>query len=273
MEELQKKLRSGVSEIITGDGPGVPGDVTLYQLSKHPQREMLFALTGKCCYYLNGRFFNLTPGMLVLIDKWCPHPLGYTRYDHDMLHLWAHLSEKSLTISFVRVWSNGNYRGEGRIFSMPFNVRALLLERWNRLTERRNPDSSTVRSLMLAPLNLMLDEVALQLQSPEQIPENATRTMLESVKNYIRMHNGRDCSLDALARFTGYSKYHIAHRFREFEGTGPGTFIREIRLEYTRLALERGLKKKEIADELGFSSASNLIRWLAKEQRASRNSK
>ena len=91
-------------------------------------------------------------------------------------------------------------------------------------------------------------------------------SVIEAVKRYIRMSNGRDCSLRRLEKISGYSKYYLAHRFARSEGCTIGKYIDKIRVQYTREAMKRGLRQKEIAYELGFSTPSNFWNWLQKHR-------
>ena len=96
--------------------------------------------------------------------------------------------------------------------------------------------------------------------------KNTVDNVVESLKRYIRMSNARDCSLDRLEKFSGYSRFYLSHRFRKHEGCTIGQYIDKVRLRYTEEALKRGLRQKEIAFELGFSSPSNFWIWLRKHK-------
>jgi AraC-like DNA-binding protein len=81
------------------------------------------------------------------------------------------------------------------------------------------------------------------------------------------MSNARDCSLSRLEKISGYSRYYLSHRFREYEGCTIGEYIDKIRIQYTIEAMKRGLRQKEIAFELGFSSPSNFWTWVQKHRK------
>ena len=69
-----------------------------------------------------------------------------------------------------------------------------------------------------------------------------------------------------MEKVSGYSRYYLSHRFRESEGYTIGDYIDKIRVEYTIEAMKRGLRQKEIAFELGFSTPSNFWIWLRKHR-------
>lgn len=264
MNQIQEILHAGVRKIVTHQTSGDnAGDDRIYKLSKHPTREFVFAVSGFCRYTLNGVFYDFHQGTVFLIDHWVIHPAGYSKAHNNLLHLWVSLPDKKMFAGLVKVGDNGKFKREGETFEISYSIRSALNDRWNMLSAREQHTDGIVNEYMLAPINLVLDEVSFQMSNAIlQQKRNGADRMIENIKNYIRMRNGRDCSLEQLEYYAGYSKYHLAHRFTELEGVSIGAYIREVRLNYMKLALERGLKKKEIAYELGFSSLSNFLRWL-----------
>ena len=123
-------------------------------------------------------------------------------------------------------------------------------------------------NFLRGPLEAILDEISFFLFHDGQSPETTEKSdiVIESLKRYIRMSNARDCSLNRLEKISGYSRYYLSHRFREYEGCTIGEYIDKIRIQYTIEAMKRGLRQKEISFELGFSSPSNFWTWLQKHR-------
>lgn len=267
MEEIGRILYSGVGTIHTQYTEGEKcTKEDGFNSSVHPHREMFFAIEGRSRYMLNNRVFDVVPGSIFLIDRWVPHAMGYRESDHDLLHLWFHLSETVLDASVIRVESHGRYRLDSKNVIFPADLQSALIRRWDALNLLSDVSAETVRRYLKAPLNALLDEVAFQLAGPETDASETADNIVRAVKNHIRIMNARGCSLKHLEQISGYSRFYLSHRFQKVVGCTIGEYVDRVRADYTREAFRRGLKQKEIAFELGFSSPSNFWSWLQKHK-------
>ena len=91
----------------------------------------------------------------------------------------------------------------------------------------------------------------------------------ESVKRaveYIEENLKNDISVEEVARFAGYSKYHFIGLFRENLGLTPANYIRKRRIsEIVRLMETDKRPICDIAFEYGFNSKENFVRAFKKE--------
>lgn len=241
-----------------------------FRVHTHPRREIFFAVEGTCRYLLAGKVHEASPGTAFLIDAWEPHAFGYRREDGGLRHFWLHFSgpDDPLSAVLLRVSAGGEYRMERRPVVLPPDYRNILDRRWDALDRGGDFSPETVRACMLCPLEAVLDEIGFLLahgDAPGEVPAESV-SVTGSVKKYIRMSNARGCSLAHLEQVFGYSRYHLAHRFRAEAGCTIGEYVDRVRLEFAGQALKRGLKQKEIAFELGFSSPSNFWNWLSKHR-------
>ena len=143
-------------------------------------------------------------------------------------------------------------------------------KRWNQVQNMENADQTVYERMLRGPMNAILDEIALQFSQNESLRDDAVPkldTVIENIKKYIRTNNARGCSLEKLEKLSGYNRFYLAHRFRLYSGCTIGDFINKIRVEYTEAAFQQGMRQKEIAAELGFSSPSNFWNWLQKHKR------
>lgn len=229
-------------------------------LHKHPHREIVLALEGEDDFFLQDRNWHLTPGSVVLIDSWIPHNYGYSAKDHDLLHLWFYFSENQVRTSFCKVGMQGHYNIITRGTLLPPYIYQLINSRWNELKKQDVRSQELAAQYLLSPIRCLLED--LQLQNHRKNPDDQEKSeLIFSVKLYIESQNARDCSLENLEKKFGYSRFYIAHKFREIHGMPIGAYINTVRLAFTEDALMKGLKQKEIADELGFASSSSFWKW------------
>lgn len=85
------------------------------------------------------------------------------------------------------------------------------------------------------------------------------------------MHE-RDCSLDQIARYAGYSRFRVAHLFKARTGMSVGDYINRIRLQYLDQAHVLGLRSKQVAAALGFRSTTAFYNWRRKHKRGNTRS-
>ena len=266
--EAEKKLREGAERIFSvRTAPCRPAEEGVYKSSTHPVREFVFALSGNCNYMLNGGIYELTPGTLLLIDSWVRHAEGYTPEDNNLLHLWGHFFADGLQVDLLRVGNAGKIVFEEiRNLIIPDCIAQAASARWDRLDALEAADEAAATTLMRSPIDLILDETACQLSSLRAVSGGSLVSVMQS---YIRSKNGRDCSLEHLQKISGFSRYYLCRLFRQETGITIGDFINLIREDYTRAALKHGRKQKEIAFELGFSSASAFWNWYQKHHSSS----
>ena len=270
MELQERFFRQEIKQIVTGRFPAGQGDGELkgFLSSTHPAREMLFILDGNSSYMLNDKVYDALPGTFFLIDHWEPHAFGYRKKDHGLLHLWLNLNEKEQLISgnILTVGSGGEFKSLCHRLRLSPEYQTMLSRRWNCLNEEEEITPEKTAEFLKVPLEAVLDEVFFQVfhAAAALAERDKGDAVIESIKRHIRMSNGRDCSLDRLARLSGFSKYYLSHRFVRYEGRTIGSYIDQIRIQYTREAMKRGLRQKEIAYELGFSTPSNFWSWLQK---------
>jgi transcriptional regulator GlxA family with amidase domain len=84
---------------------------------------------------------------------------------------------------------------------------------------------------------------------------------LSDVSQYVVEHPGRDLSVEALARRAGMSPRNFARRFRQATGQTPARYVRSVRLEAARRALEESDAPVEaVAEGSGFGTDESLRR-------------
>ena len=229
------------------------------RLHKHPGREIMLPLEGENDFFLQNRNCHLAPGTAVLIDSWMPHSFGYAENDHDLLHLWIYFVDTRVSCSFCRVGMRGSYDIIG-VVGLPPYFHLLFNSRWNELKKQDGNIEGIAERYLLSPLRCLLEEITFRPGKPAR-SEPSGSDLIFSLKLYIESQNARDCSLENLEKVFGYSRFYLAHKFRETQGVPLGAYINEVRLAFTEDALMKGLKQKEIAYELGFSSSAAFWKW------------
>lgn len=223
----------------------------------------MLVLEGENDFLMDGQGFHLKSGDMVLIDSWAPHSSGYRENDRDLLHLWFYFNGKEAHAALCRVVMNGRYEISHDTI-LPSSTVTLVLSRWNELNKLREVTDEELSLYMGSPVKCLTEDFLFLACQKNATP--VQEDLASAVKIYIESRIACDCSLAQLEKIFGYSRFYIAHKFRDAYGLTPGAYISRVRMAFTEVALSKGLKQKEIAAELGFSSASAFWKWFRRNK-------
>jgi len=83
---------------------------------------------------------------------------------------------------------------------------------------------------------------------------------IDQVREFMRSHLKDEFSLDELARFVGYSAYHLAREFKEATGQSVMECARAMRIVASAEELKQGMGVCNTAMEYGFETHSGFTR-------------
>lgn len=264
-------LKAGVLRVIpsadsfTPEGVEHPGA----RSHNHRQREILFVLEGESDYMVNGNWHRLKHGDAVFIESWQEHSFFYRPDEHDLKHLWLFLHPKRLNAIYSCLNHAGELKRKVYLEECSGSAFQNLVVNWDRARNHEIQDDFLYQQLLRTSLNLVLLEITYKLKFQESVyQKKPTEEIIAFVLEYIDNHHGNHCSLQQLARLTGYTHYYLCHLFRKYCGKTIGTVINEARLAY--IIEQKGRTNvKELAEKLGFASVDTFWKW----RRTKRNQK
>ncbi len=110
-------------------------------------------------------------------------------------------------------------------------------------------------------LILVADESKNMVQISNSYKKNEYETMFRNVNKYISLHYNDDLTLENIADFAGFSKYHFSRLFKAYTGETVYQYINRIRIRNAENMLsDPDLNISEIACRCGFSNISAFIR-------------
>ena len=262
-------FRNGIRTIWCRHSPGAELAGHSVAPGIHAHREILLVLRGNCGFPLNHRMISPQAGDAVMIDEWIAHCADYAADDHDLLHCWVNLRRDRLSMWFVQLDFRGAKTMGTPPFPLPGDLRMLLNRRWDAFSEL--PETEALPQLdrfIREPLAMLLDEIRYRFarQPDAAAADHLTgeKHIAATIRRIIEAENGRGCSLAELEKKLGYNRFYLAHIFKRATGLTIGGYINQARLTFTAAAEQHGLRHKEIAFELGFSSPSAFGSWLRK---------
>jgi len=196
---------------------------------------------------------------VILCEGGEAHDLQYPATAQPFLHLWLTVSPGDCLGSIiwmgdrmVPLWRVHVATGEDRLVPCVNRV-------WDQA--RNDHDPIVARERLLAALYLLLADIADQARDPEQAAGSAREECVRIARRMLDQAHGCGLDLAALARATGYSKFHFHRLFRELTGQTVHDYADARRHARAKELLAAKLPHKEVAFELGFSSPSAFSRW------------
>ncbi|MBQ8611641.1 MAG: helix-turn-helix domain-containing protein [Oscillospiraceae bacterium] len=240
-----------------------PGNVEVHH---HDFYEVYFFLNGQVEYWVEGRFYRLEPGDLLLISPMELHrPTVREGGLYERIVLWVDRAwlEKlsaggdSLSRCFDHALSTHT-----NLLRPSAGQRAAIRSRLAELVQESYGDggyagaqyATGVLLQFLAELNRMA------LHTDEQQRTDEPETLVSRVLAYVGTHYSEELSLETLAQNFYVSKYHLSHEFSRAVGIGVHRYIMLKRLQVARQLLAEGMAPGEVCIACGFRDYTNFYR-------------
>ncbi len=219
----------------------------------HPCMDVLISLCGKAYYGVEDGGVIIRPGSVMAFAPSIPHQVGYPPFYPDAEHLWLFIVREHCLVHFSKT-SKGVSR-----FSF---VRELPLG--GEASCGPGHEFSRLRLMNTLSSLIMGLSAAVRRDGESMGTDEFHRKIASIVRKHIEETAGRGVSLESLSRITGYSRFHLAKVFKRATGSTIWECIDSERSKKYRRLLASGMRKKEIADELGFSCPAAFSHWLRK---------
>lgn len=228
----------------------------------HWHWEIFIPLVDDLPYVVNHTNLIARPRTAMICDRWTPHRLSpeatYKNPAHLIIHghetVWCNIPPDCVNID--------RRQADGLWVTMPLELSVFFHTRWTAFHESPLPRKKAAETLLRRPIELVLEEYLRLVSGHSAFRTNeAPASTITLVKGRIESLNGVGCSLAEMSKFVGYSPFSLAHLFKSKTGMSIGEYRDKVRGEYVCRAQVLGLKTKEIAAGLGFSSASAYLNW------------
>lgn len=234
----------------------------------HEFYKLLFFISGKGGYFVEGKRYALTPGDIILIDKQCVHRPEFESgipceriilYISPEFLLRESSSACQLTDCFSKEYDHvlrPNEKIRKTLFSIVSNME-------QELSSKRYGKEIVSTGMLL---NLLV-EIARsifhkEVQKPAPMLPKSKRML--DIMRYLDAHLTEDINIDTLAEKFYISRFHMMRRFREETGTTIHSYISDHRLMLARDLISQGIPATEVCFQCGFGSYSSFSRAYGK---------
>jgi methylphosphotriester-DNA--protein-cysteine methyltransferase len=237
---------------------------------RNTAREILLTVGGTGYFGMGGAVYASRPGTLFIMDPQVPHDYFYPPSASGLEHVWIWLLGSRVVVGWFGIEG-------GRLTRRQEHVSVLTQEQVGvRLASFPRPDEPLANAREAVRLRLLVGLVAACL-AREYRPATSGRIrsapmsarVVEAVCRHLEDSAGKGATLDFLAHFSGYSKFHLLRLFRAQVGCGIHQYINRVRWQRVRELEREGMSGSAIAEALGFSGATAYYHW-RRQQRAGR---
>lgn len=234
----------------------------------HEFYKILFFISGKGEYFVEGKRYALSPGDIVLIEKHNIHrPEFEARTPCERMILYISpefLSRNSRENCDLIECFGGDHdhvlRPDEKIRKSLFSIVLSIEQELSSQRYGKEIVASGILLRLLVELARSVRQKGVQKPSPMQ-PKSR---QIQELVHYLETHLAEDISIDDLSERFYLSRYHMMRRFREETGTTIHSYLTDHRLMLARDLMEQGMPATEVCFHCGFGSYSSFSRAYGK---------
>ena len=234
----------------------------------HEFYKLLFFVSGKGGYFVEGKRYSLTPGDIILIGKQCVHRPEFepgVPCERIILYISPEflLRESSSSCQLADCFSKEydhvlrpSEKIRKTLFSIVSNIEQELS------SKRYGKEIVSTGMLLRLMVEIARSIFYKEVQKPAPMLPKSKRML--DIMHYLDAHLTEDINIDLLAEMFYISRFHMMRRFREETGTTIHAYISDHRLMLARDWIGQGIPATEVCFQCGFGSYSSFSRAYGK---------
>ena len=232
----------------------------------HEFCKVLFLVSGKGGYVVEGQRYQLQSGDVVCIDSRCVHRPEFEEnvaYERIILYvdpafLQKESTEESNLLDCFR---------HGHVLRLREPARKKLFDMAGKLEKELNKQEfgrDIASNAALLRLLVQLGREQRRDNTLQPTAETAQSKRTVELMRYIDAHLEEDLNIDALAERFYVSKFHMMRQFRKETGYSVYDYLSKLRLLRARELMQKGMRATEACYRCGFRSYSSFTRSFSK---------
>ena len=234
----------------------------------HEFYKLLFFVSGKGGYFVEGKRYSLTPGDIILIGKQCVHRPEFepgVPCERIILYISPEflLRESSSSCQLADCFSKEydhvlrpSEKIRKTLFSIVSNIEQELS------SKRYGKEIVSTGMLLRLMVEIARSIFHKEVQKPAPMLPKSKRML--DIMHYLDAHLTEDINIVLLAEKFYISRFHMMRRFREETGTTIHAYISDHRLMLARDWIGQGIPATEVCFQCGFGSYSSFSRAYGK---------
>ncbi|MDU0461660.1 AraC family transcriptional regulator [Staphylococcus ureilyticus] len=237
------------------------------ELHYHDHYEIFFSLSGNLLYTIEGQFFNLEVGSMLIIPPYEFHRLdeqkdGHAeriglRFDAEIINELS-VENCDLSVCFDKYSSKFKYLlqlSEYQKRELYYLLQGLINEQDNQAFGKDLAAKS-----LLTQFLIILNRVAIENEGIVDYSDDPSSHLVRQVLDYMELHYSQEISLEQLENKFFVSRHKITQQFTKLVGYPPYRYLLNLRLQNAQRLLKNGENPQQVATHCGFSDYSNFYR-------------
>ena len=239
-------------------------DSASFERHCHSKYELLYLISGKGSYTVEGVEYPLLPNSLFLLRPYEYHyvrPMQDSVYDRIVIYFETDSIPATLRMHPLLTEARGNHFpicADASPLRASFDALVGGIVALSQEGGGSTPESEALLRASIAQILLLLTH-----ETPSA-PVSGDGGLVRRVIDYLNLHLESELSLDALAREFYVSKYHLCRLFREQTGVTLFTYFNTKRMTLARRLIHEGKGATAVAQRLGFHDYSTFYRTYRK---------
>ncbi|MBR5529480.1 MAG: helix-turn-helix domain-containing protein [Oscillospiraceae bacterium] len=232
----------------------------------HEFCKLLFLVSGKGGYVVEGQRYQLQSGDIVCIDSRAVHRPEFeenTAYERIILYVDPSFLQKESTEACCLL----DCFNQGHVLRLKEPARKKLFDMAANLEKELNKQEFGRDIASNAALLRLLVQIGREQRRDNALqptPEMTQSKRTVEIMAYIDAHLAEDLNIDALAEQFYVSKFHMMRQFRRETGYSVYDYLSQRRLLQARELIQKGMRATEACYRCGFRSYSSFTRSFSK---------
>lgn len=237
----------------------------------HEFDKIIFFMSGKVTYQIEGKSYLLSPGDLLLVSH---HELHKAIIDpsvaYERIILWVNPSfletyrrkDADLAACFQTPIHNGSNR-----IALPQQQQEELIPLFAQLKTALHEEAfanELLAEALFIQILITINRLFLEHSHLESAVNYHMDPKITELIAYINSHLDTDLTIDHLARALYLSKYYLMHKFKSETGYTIHNFILQRRLFLATDLIQHGMTATQAAARCGFTDYSTFVRSFKK---------
>lgn len=229
-----------------------------YELHYHDFHKILIFLNGNVNYYIEGKYYSLNPGDVVLVkagDIHRPIVSFRTPYERIIIYVSGHFFEKEDYKNLFDCFQYCKSSGNNRIAPDHTYLGLLLGDCMNKLKSSKLFDSKYKRLYEQIHITDLLIHLNIFIKSGN-IPDTGyiSNEKISDTINFINAHITDDLNIETIASAVYLTPSYLMHLFKAETGLSIMQYISRKRLFLADSLIHNGASKTEACYQSGFKN-------------------
>ena len=237
-----------------------------FEYHNHDFNKIVFFISGKVTYLIEGRAYNLKPYDLLFVSGSEVHkPVVNPDQTYERIIIWVNPEylEKQNNGCDLLTCFKSSLRGESNLIRLNPDLHENIKHLFKNLSDESKSNkfgSIVLYNALFIQLMVQLNRICLDTQDTVISDDIIYNENINNIINYINNNLTEDLSIENISRRFFVNKYYLMHNFKAQTGYSLHNYIIQKRLIYAKSLIKKGCSITEAYIESGFNDYTSFVR-------------